>query len=175
MFALAETLKAMGIRDAFAIERADFSGMTTAEKLAISDVIHKSFVAVDEEGTEAAAAAAVIVPGAALRPPKPKVFPADHPFVFLIRHNASGAILFAGRLVAPEGGGEIPKADRRHQPSRVVDDPRTPVDRLANMKRRTLSYIESHEEGWRAGTRVAFVALLWAVFWVLNLLLTKGR
>jgi serpin B len=101
-FALAGTLKAMGMTDAFS-DKADFSGMSAAEKLQISEVIHKSFVAVDEEGTEAAAATAVGVFGAAMqRPDQPKVFTADHPFVFLIRHNATGAILFAGRLMTPE-------------------------------------------------------------------------
>jgi serpin B len=113
-FGLAETLKAMGMPLAFS-EDADFGGMTTAgEPLFISDVIHKSFVAVDEESTEAAAATAVILGKANGHgggpEEKPKVFTADHPFVFLIRHNATGAILFAGRLAAPEGGEEAPKA-----------------------------------------------------------------
>jgi len=110
-FSLGDTLKAMGMTDAFSAQAADFSGMTTAEKLAISAVIHKSFVAVDEEGTEAAAATAVMMVGsAAPRPEEVKVFNADHPFVFLIRHNATGAILFAGRLSAPEGGEDAAKA-----------------------------------------------------------------
>jgi serpin B len=103
-FNLARTLKAMGMTDAFSPERADFSGMTTMEKLAISDVVHKAFVAVDEEGTEAAAATAVMMAGTAFRPPaEPKVFKADHPFVFLIRHRATGAILFLGRVTNPGG------------------------------------------------------------------------
>jgi serpin B len=114
---LAGTLQAMGMSDAFS-PQADFSGMTTAEKLCISDVIHKSFVAVDEEGTEAAAATAVIMKGAnggGGMPEEPKVFTADHPFVFLIRHNGTGAILFAGRLAAPEGG-EAPKTGAVEKP-----------------------------------------------------------
>ena len=76
-------------------------------------MIHKSFVAVDEEGTEAAAATAVIMRAGAAMPRReePKVFTADHPFLFLIRHNATGAILFVGRLAAPEGGADSPKAD----------------------------------------------------------------
>ena len=101
-FSLAATLKAMGMTDAFS-DKADFSGMSTAEKLQISDVIHKSFVAVDEEGTEAAAATAVAMVGAAMPVRvEPKVFTADHPFVYVIRHNGTGAILFAGRLMTPE-------------------------------------------------------------------------
>jgi serpin B len=99
-FALAQTLKAMGMADAFS-DKADFSGMSAAEKLQISEVVHKSFVAVDEEGTEAAAATAVMMAGAARMPEQPKVFTADHPFVYLIRHNTTGAILFAGRLTTP--------------------------------------------------------------------------
>jgi serpin B len=99
-------LAAMGMVDAFG-SNADFSGMTAAERWFISAVIHKAFVAVDEEGTEAAAATAIIMAGAAPRPPRPpeepKVFKADHPFIFLIRHNATGEILFLGRVSNPKG------------------------------------------------------------------------
>ncbi|MCK4627192.1 MAG: serpin family protein [Phycisphaerae bacterium] len=103
-FGLADTLKAMGMVDAFSIAKADFSGMTTADKLFISAVIHKAFVAVDEEGTEAAAATAVAVAlnGVTPRPAQPKVFKADHPFVFMIRHRATGSILFMGRVMNPK-------------------------------------------------------------------------
>ncbi|MCK4626665.1 MAG: serpin family protein, partial [Phycisphaerae bacterium] len=102
-FSLPETLKKMGMTDAFSEAAADFSGMTTADKLFISDVIHKAFVAVDEEGTEAAAATAVIMAlEAAPRPKQPKVFKADHPFVFMIRHRATGSILFMGRVMNPK-------------------------------------------------------------------------
>ena len=78
--------------------------MTTADKLFISAVIHKAFVAVDEEGTEAAAATAVMVALTAMpsRPKQPKVFKADHPFVFMIRHRATGSILFMGRVMNPK-------------------------------------------------------------------------
>jgi serpin B len=103
-FSLADTLNSLGMVDALNPAKADFSGMTTAEKLFISAVIHKAFVAVDEDGTEAAAATAVMV-GTTSMPPEedqPKVFNADHPFVFLIRHNSTGAILFMGRLSNPK-------------------------------------------------------------------------
>jgi serpin B len=102
---LASTLQAMGMKDAFDPGKADFSGMTSAERFVISAVIHKAFVAVDEEGTEAAAATAVVMKSLAMRswPQEPKIFKADHPFVFLIRHNATGEILFAGRLANPKG------------------------------------------------------------------------
>lgn len=98
----ADVLKAMGMTDAFS-DKADFSGITEREKLYISAVLHKAFVAVDEEGTEAAAATAVVM--AAMAAPgeerPPKVFKADHPFLFLIRHEQSGAILFIGRVTDP--------------------------------------------------------------------------
>ena len=102
---LADTLTAMGMTDAFDASKADFTGMSSAERFFISAVIHQAFVAVDEEGTEAAAATAIVAAaGAPFRPPQePKVFNADHPFVFLIRHNATGEILFVGRLANPKG------------------------------------------------------------------------
>lgn len=102
-FRLAGTLGAMGMPDAFSPRLADFTGMATVEReFFISEVIHKAFVAVDEEGTEAAAATAVIMPTGMLRRTEPKVFKADHPFVLLIRHRATGSILFLGRVANPE-------------------------------------------------------------------------
>jgi serpin B len=102
-FGLADTLKSMGMTDAFSDTKADFSGIATMEKLFIFDVVHKAFVDVNEEGTEAAAATAVImgVRSAVVRPEEPVVFRADHPFIFAIRHRDSGAILFLGRLAKP--------------------------------------------------------------------------
>jgi serpin B len=70
----------------------------------ISAAIHKAYIDVDEEGTEAAAATAIMMVGSAMRqapPPPPIVFRADHPFLFLIRDNSTGAILFLGRLTDP--------------------------------------------------------------------------
>ncbi len=103
-FALARVLETMGMKDAFSEKLADFSAMTAAEKVHISDVIHKAFVAVDEKGTEAAAATAVIIAGKAMpvKEPGPRIFRADHPFLFIIRHNATGTILFMGRVMNPE-------------------------------------------------------------------------
>ncbi len=72
------------------------------EPLFIGVVLHKAFVAVDEEGTEAAAATALAMrAGSAVRPQDPVDFIADHPFLFLIRHNKSNTILFMGRLTDP--------------------------------------------------------------------------
>lgn len=99
---LGSTLKAMGMTLAFS-EDADFSGMAPDADLFISKALHKAFVEVDEKGTEAAAATAVVigVTSMPVEPEQPRVFRADRPFIFLIRHNPSGAILFLGRLMDP--------------------------------------------------------------------------
>lgn len=98
-FQLSDTLKALGIVDAFDASRADFSGMTGSRDRAISAVIHKAFVDVNESGTEAAAASAVVMMRtSAIRPEPPVDFKADHPFLFLIRDQATGAVLFLGRV-----------------------------------------------------------------------------
>jgi serpin B len=100
-FILNDALAALGMTDAFG-GNADFSGMTGVKDLCISAVIHKAFVDVNEQGTEAAAATAVTMRTLALRePPTPVIFRADHPFLFMIRENSSGSILFMGRLVNP--------------------------------------------------------------------------
>ncbi|MEW6229028.1 MAG: serpin family protein [Bacillota bacterium] len=102
-FLLNEELQQLGMVDAFDEDRADFSGMTPGRDLYISKVIHKAFVEVNEEGTEAAAATAVIMNGKSMMLDEPPVFRADRPFVFLIRDLRSGSILFMGRLVDPRG------------------------------------------------------------------------
>jgi serpin B len=98
-FGLAGVLKSMGMRDAFS-QQADFSGMNGRKDLFISAVIHKAYVDVNEEGTEAAAATGIVV-GITSVQPQPPVFRADHPFLFLIRDNNSGSILFLGRVTNP--------------------------------------------------------------------------
>lgn len=98
-FRLDKALAAMGMPLAFS-GNADFSGMTGNRELFISAVIHKAFVDVTERGTEAAAATAVMMARAA-RPQKNPVFRADHPFLFLIRDNRTGTVLFLGRLMNP--------------------------------------------------------------------------
>jgi serine protease inhibitor len=97
-FDLARTLEELGMKQAFSAD-ADFSGMDGRRDLFISAVLHKAFVDVNEEGTEAAASTAVIMTRAAAR--INPVFRADHPFVFLIRDTRSGSILFLGRVVNP--------------------------------------------------------------------------
>jgi serpin B len=99
-FRLKETLKAMGMPAAFS-SAADFSGMTGQPELYIDEVVHKAFVSVDEAGTEAAAASAVIMKLTAM-PTDTAVFTADRPFIYFIRDIETGAILFLGRVVNPE-------------------------------------------------------------------------
>jgi len=103
-FELSKTLAGMGMPLAFDPGKADFKAMNGGkEPLWIGLVVHKAFVDVNEEGTEAAAATAVMMVGAAaMRPEEPKVFRADHPFLFLIRDTDSGAILFMGRVSNPK-------------------------------------------------------------------------
>ena len=99
-FSLKGTLAGMGMPVAFT-ENADFSGMTGKRELMISDVIHKAFVSLDEAGTEAAAATAVIV-GVTSAPVEPPVqVTVDRPFIFLIRDIGTGTILFVGRVLNP--------------------------------------------------------------------------
>ena len=95
-FSLDQTLSEMGMPDAFGAE-ADFSGMTGTKKLWISEVVHKAVVSVDEEGTEAAAATAVVLPVSG-----PTLVTVDRPFIFLIRDRATGAVLFLGRVMNPK-------------------------------------------------------------------------
>lgn len=97
-FLLNKVLAQMGMREAFT-KNADFSGMTTREQLYISAVVHKAFIDVNEVGTEAAAATAVVMELRSL--PPPATFTADHPFVYLIRDNRTGTVLFMGRVVNP--------------------------------------------------------------------------
>ena len=99
-FNLSETLIQMGMPAAFG--NADFSGMTGNRDLFISDVVHKAFVAVDEEGTEAAAATAVIMKLGASMIEDAILMKLDRPFLFLVRDNDTGTILFIGRVLNPE-------------------------------------------------------------------------
>lgn len=97
---LRETLSAMGMSSAFEPEKADLSGMTGKKELYISSVIHQAFVEVDEEGTEAAAATAVVVGITSIQPQT--IFRADRPFIFIIQENETGNILFLGRVINPK-------------------------------------------------------------------------
>jgi serpin B len=104
---LGGALQELGMPVAFDKNQADFSGMITpkspADRLWISKVFHKAFVKLDEKGTEAAAASAVVMngPGGVAPSAPPSEFKADHPFLFLLRHVKSGAVLFMGRVSDP--------------------------------------------------------------------------
>lgn len=103
-YQLDRVLPALGMTDAFAAGKADFSGMDGKRELFISAAIHKAFVETNEEGTEAAAATGHTIALAGMPEPL-RVFRADHPFIFIIRENESGAILFLGRLMDPKASG----------------------------------------------------------------------
>lgn len=105
-YKLGDTLKEMGMPLAFS-GNADFSGINTNinEKIMISEVVHKAFIDVNEQGTEAAAATAVIMKDNAMAEEpekKPKVFRVDHPFIFIIRDIDNDNILFMGRINNPK-------------------------------------------------------------------------
>lgn len=93
-------LRELGMTSAFEPDAADFSGMTTAERLFISDVIHEAYIAVDEEGTEAAAATAVVMRATAA-PLETVQLTVDRPFLFALRDLETGALLFLGRVIDP--------------------------------------------------------------------------
>uniref|UniRef100_A0ACB8FD32 Uncharacterized protein n=2 Tax=Sphaerodactylus townsendi TaxID=933632 RepID=A0ACB8FD32_9SAUR len=96
---LKATLRSMGMTDAFSQGQADFTGMSQKNDLFLSQVFHKSFVEVNEEGTEASAATAAVITIRTSQ--KPMEFRADHPFLFFIRHNKTKSILFFGRFCTP--------------------------------------------------------------------------
>ena len=98
-FSLKDTLAGMGMPIPFS-GTADFSGMTGSPDLYIDEVLHKAFVSVDEAGTEAAAATAVIMRESAM-PGQPVEVTIDSPFIFFIRDIETGAVLFVGRVLNP--------------------------------------------------------------------------
>ena len=101
-FGLADQLKSLGMTDAFDPDQADFSGMSDRNDLYISAVVHKAYVAVDEKGTEAAAATAVTM-NRTSAPLFDVTLTIDRPFIFLIRDIPTGQILFIGRVLNPAG------------------------------------------------------------------------
>ncbi|KAJ8020181.1 Leukocyte elastase inhibitor [Holothuria leucospilota] len=100
-FTLNDHLSGMGMSDIFNPDKADLSGITGDKDLSVSQVIHKAVIEVSEEGTEAAAATGGRMNVGRTRQIS-STFRADHPFLFLIRHNASDSILFLGRVVRPQ-------------------------------------------------------------------------
>ena len=101
---LAGILAGLGMPAAFDAQAADFTGMAPkSEQIVLSEAVHKAFVAVDEKGTEAAAATAVAARAGGMPPSgEPLDFTVDHPFLFLIRDTNTGAILFMGRFTDPQ-------------------------------------------------------------------------
>ena len=109
LFQLSDSLQKLGMKSAFDIPQgsANFDGIAPRrpnDSLSISDVFHKTFVEIDEKGTEAAAATAVVMMRAMAMPveKKPIAVRVDRPFLFAIQHRASGACLFLGRVVNPK-------------------------------------------------------------------------
>ncbi|MDI6768968.1 MAG: serpin family protein [Anaerolineales bacterium] len=102
---LNEVLAGMGMSDAFDPDRADFSGIDGSRDLYIQAALHKAFIAVDEAGTEAAAATTIII-GLTSMPISEINIRIDRPFIFLIRDISTGSILFLGRVVNPDSDGE---------------------------------------------------------------------
>ncbi|MGC9075532.1 MAG: serpin family protein [Candidatus Bipolaricaulaceae bacterium] len=98
---LGGTLARMGMPDAFTPAGADFSGIDGSRNLFLSEVVHKAFVALDEAGIEAAAATAVIATAASPFQPEVVEMRIDRPFIFVIRDNRRGTILFVGRVLDP--------------------------------------------------------------------------
>ncbi|XP_053470798.1 leukocyte elastase inhibitor isoform X1 [Ictalurus furcatus] len=96
-----ELLISMGMVDAFDKGKCDFSHMSPCDDLVLSKVVHKSFVEVNEEGTEAAAATAAGMMTRCFRPTPKELFVADHPFLFFIQHKPTRSILFCGRYSSP--------------------------------------------------------------------------
>jgi serpin B len=99
-FNLTQTLATLGMTTALS-DAADFSGMTGQRDLFIGAVVHQAFVEVNESGTEAAAATAVIMQVAAARVDQPLEIKVDRPFIYLIRDTQTGAVLFVGRVLDP--------------------------------------------------------------------------
>lgn len=98
-YELNETLGKLGMTDVFCAAKADLSGMNGEGGLFLSTVVHKAFVDVNEEGTEAAAATAGMVSFCMVRE---EHFMADHPFLFFIRHNKTKSVLFLGSFRSPQ-------------------------------------------------------------------------
>jgi serine protease inhibitor len=97
-YILNSNLGQLGVQDLFSSSKADLSGMSGSRDLFISKIVHKSYVEVNEEGTETDAAMPGTVVGCCLMPME---FTVDHPFLFFIRHNPTAHVLFLGRVCSP--------------------------------------------------------------------------
>jgi serpin B len=99
-FGLSDILLDLGMKTAFDLQSADFSGIDSTKELFISDIIHKAFISVDEQGTEAAAATSIVFRSTSL-PVTEVQLTIDHPFIFLIQDKPTGTILFLGQVLDP--------------------------------------------------------------------------
>ncbi len=97
---LSETLGAMGMPLAFDPAEADFSAITTQERLYIAAVVHQATISVDDTGAKATAATAIVMAGVTATPAK-TILHVDRPFVFAVRDTSTGALPFLGRIVDP--------------------------------------------------------------------------
>jgi serpin B len=100
-YKLIPPLSKLGLNDAFDEKKADFSGIATSEQLVITSALHKAYVDVNEEGTEAAAVTSIGIGVTSVDPNPPPTFVADHPFVFVIQDDSTGNILFIGKMSNP--------------------------------------------------------------------------
>ena len=100
-YGLNAPMQALGMKKAFTAGQADFSGITEKEQLFIQAALHKAYINVDEEGTEAAAATGLMISATSVELDPPTPFIADHPFMFMIRDTKTGVILFMGRVLDP--------------------------------------------------------------------------
>jgi len=150
LFGPGPALIAMGMRKALDVNTADFTGMASRKtmqldgNLSIDAVIHKAYVDVNEEGTEAAAATAVITHrklGAYQMPPL--IFRADHPFMFLIRDNRSGSILFIGRVINPSGMALSP-------------DGKTATKAVESLEQEVAKYKEAQQKRMQGAENIVF-------------------
>lgn len=141
-FGLSEQLKALGIVDAFS-SAADFSGISNAEPIQFTNLLHKAFIAVDESGAEAAASSGLIMGTTSVyNPPPPIPFNADHPFLFAIRDKLTGAVLFMGQVADPLSESKdsaAPGIKAAHAPDANGDGMVTPLDAL-----RVINYMIRH-------------------------------
>jgi serpin B len=157
---LADTLKKMGMKDAF-IGDADFSGMTDEAQLYIQKVLHKAFIDLDEEGTEAAAATGMAM-GATSAPIGPPIpFRADHPFFFAIRDRSTGTIVFMGRLAEAGERKRAKASENTFAPGQVVVSlkPTDPPSKAIK------AFSEKYQLKWMGGKpRIAFRPVFTAYF-----------
>jgi serpin B len=104
-----DTLAALGVKTLFDDDRADLSGISTEKPFYVDSIVHEALVEVDEEGTTAAAVTGGAFGAGSSSTPRPILFRADRPFLFLIRDERTGIILFLGRMARPTEANDAAK------------------------------------------------------------------